>query len=73
MCRASLQLLASMGISDRQSIDKDGWVAIACYLALHGADLSMRNKKGKTALDFLKDQSQAVHIKQCARVYQRKQ
>ncbi|XP_065175923.1 E3 ubiquitin-protein ligase MIB2-like [Sycon ciliatum] len=65
-------LLASMGISDRQSIDKDGWVAIACYLALHGADLSMRNKKGKTALDFLKDQSQAVHIKQCARVYQRK-
>lgn len=68
-----VQLLAAMGITDRGRLDTDHWVAIACYLALHGADISIRNDRGKTPLMLIDDERRAATIRAFAQSYREKQ
>lgn len=43
-----------MGLGNN-STDKKSSAAIACILAINGADLKMKNKKGQTPLDLCPD------------------
>ena len=62
-----------MGITDRGRLEHDSWIAIACYLALHGGDLTVRNKKGKEPMYYLDDERRASTVRAFAQSYRSKQ
>ena len=45
--------------------DRKSSASIACFLAAHGADLTVRNKKGQTPLDLCPDPGLCKALQQC--------
>ena len=45
--------------------DRKSSASIACFLAAHGADLTIRNKKAQTPLDLCPDPNLCRTLTQC--------
>lgn len=56
------RLLMGLGT---QGQDKKSSSFIACYLAAHGADLELKNKKGQTPLDLCPDPNLCKTLTNC--------